>query len=106
MEDTKNQLFKHYSKNEGLAKNKNLETVANFRRKDIERAFADVDDQLKQLAEQHRQGNISKTKHLIIVQEIRNRLFELCSLAIHNMDVRRFASHEPGSKTPLNSEGR
>jgi hypothetical protein len=83
-------------------KKKNKEVVFGFRNKDIELAFVDVDEQLAQLAKNY--DNISKVRRLITIQQIRNRLFELCNLCVYGMNIRDFASHEPGDKTPVNSE--
>jgi hypothetical protein len=93
--------YKHSTESGYLATNKNLEALPSFRKEDIHLTFIDVDNQLKHLAEN---DNISKVRRFITIQEIRNRLFELCNLCIHGMDIHAFASHEPGDKTPLNSE--
>jgi|SRR5215216_3756757 len=85
-----------------LAKKKQIEGSGDFSKKNIELAFVEVDDQLKQLANNF--DNMSKVRRLITIQQIRNRLFELGNLCVHDMDVREFASHESGDKTPLNSE--
>ena len=95
--------YKHTAENEGLAKKKKQETLHNFRNEDIHLAFVDADQQLKQLAQRHLEGNISKTRHFITVQEIRDQLFQLCNLVLYGLNVRDFCSHEPGDKTPLNS---
>ena len=94
--------YKHIAESESIAKKKRLEAVPNFRKKDIELAFVDIDQQSKQLAEQY--GSISKVRAIITIQEIRNRLFEdIYNRGLYNgFDVRAFASHEPGEKTPLN----
>ena len=70
------------------------------KKKDIQLAFIDVDEQLAQLARDY--DSISKVRRLITIQEIRNRLFELCNLCVHNMNIREFVSHEPGDETPQN----
>lgn len=88
--------------NEYLAKKKNSEPVHDFRNKDIHLVFVYVDEQLAELARNY--DNISKVRRLITIQQIRNRLFELCNLCVYGMNIRDFASHEPGDKTPLNSE--
>jgi hypothetical protein len=94
--------FKRYSKTGYLAKNRNPGPVFDFSKQNIELVFVDVDEQLAQLAKNY--DNISKVRRLITIQEIRNRLFELYNLCLHGMDIRGFASHEPGDKTPVNSE--
>jgi hypothetical protein len=85
-----------------LSKKKQLEGSGDFSKKNIELAFVEVDTQLKQLANNF--DNMSKVRRLITIQQITNRLFELGNVCVHRMDVRKFASHEPGDKTPLNSE--
>jgi hypothetical protein len=85
-----------------LSKKKQLEGSGDFRKKNIELEFVEVDTQLKQLANNF--DNMSKVRRLITIQQIRNRLFELGNVCVHRMDVRKFASHEPDDKTPLNSE--
>ena len=86
------------AKTEELAKKNNSEAVHDFRKKGIELPFVDVDEQLAQLAENY--DNISRVRRLITIQQIRNRLFELCNLCVYGMNVREFASHEPGDRTP------
>jgi hypothetical protein len=105
MKNSENLPFIVSTKNGDLATNKSIEALPDFQKNKIQETFVDIDAQLKEIAELHRQGNISKTRHFIIIQQIRNRLFELYNLGIHDLDVRRFASHEPGDKTPLNSGG-
>jgi hypothetical protein len=92
--------YKHIARTEGLAKNKKLEAVPDFRKQNIHLAFADMDEQLKQLAFG---GNISHVRRITTIHQIRNRLFELCNQCLYGLDVREFASHEPDDKTPLNS---
>jgi hypothetical protein len=84
-----------------LAKKNKIEGSDDFSKKNIKLAFADVDEQLKQLAQD---DSMSKVRRFITIQEIRNRIFEVGSLYVHHMDVRKFASHEPADKTPVNSE--
>jgi uncharacterized Fe-S radical SAM superfamily protein PflX len=102
MENSETLPFIVSTENGDLSKNKNVETLPDFQKDKIQEAFVDVDCQLKQLAQNY--DNLSKVRRLITIQEIRNRLFEVCNLCVHDMDVRRFASHGPGDKTPLNSE--
>jgi|SRR5215216_3927412 len=90
---------KFFIENGYLATKKAKEGLIDFRKEEIHLAFADIDEQLAQLA---KSDNISKVRRLITIQEIRNRLFELCSKCLYNLNVREFASHEPGSQTPLN----
>ena len=92
--------YKHSSESGYLATNKSLETVPNFRKNDIELAFVDIDEQLKQLAFD---DNISRVRQITITQQVRNRLFELYNEWLYDLNVHEFASHEPGDKTPLNS---
>jgi|SRR5918996_3407174 hypothetical protein len=68
-------------------------TSNNFQktRNNIALVFVDVDQRLRELAEVHRQGNISKVRHFILLQEIRNSLFELCNLCLYNLDIHEFA---------------
>jgi hypothetical protein len=81
---------------------KKLEPVSDFGKKDLELTFVEVDDQLAELATSY--DTISKVRRLITIQQIRSRLFELCNLCVHGLDIRAYASHKPGDKTPLNSE--
>jgi hypothetical protein len=98
--DLNNPLFA--SKN--LAKNNRIESFNDFRKNDIELAFVDVDEQLKQLA--FNDEYMSRVRRIAIIQQIRNRLFELYNEWLYGLNVREFASHEPGDKTPLNNSTR
>ena len=94
--------YKHTAETGSLATNKKQETLHNFSKKDIPLDFVALDQDLSDLANNY--DKISKVRFLIIVQQIRNKLFELCNLRVYDMDIRQFASHEPGDRTPLNSE--
>ena len=89
--------------NGDLAKNKRQEADLDFKKQNIYLAFVDICEQLKQLAQAHLDGNISKTRHFITIQEITNRIFEAANEALYGINMHEFASHEPGDKTPLNS---
>src|SRR5215218_8960292 len=102
MKNSEKLRHEYFSKTGDLATNNCLERRANFRKEGIQHAFVDIDEQLKQLVKSY--DEISKVRRFIIIQEIRNRLYELCSVCLYELDTNKFASHEPGSQTPLNSE--
>jgi hypothetical protein len=93
---------KYFSKTRDLSTNNCSKRRAKFRKEDLQCAFVDIDEQLKQLNNSY--DDISKVRRFITIQEIRNRLYEVCSVYLYRLDTRKFASHEPGSQTPLNSE--
>ncbi len=102
MKDSEKPRYKYFSKTRDLATNNCSERCITFRKEDVQRAFIDIDEQLKQLTKSY--DDISKVRRFIIIQEIRNRLYELCCMCLYGLDTRKFASHKPGSQTPLNSE--
>ena len=86
--------YKHFLRAGDLSTKKSFRQSPSFHQHDIELAFVDIDLQLKQLADEHLEGKISKTRHVITVQEIRNRLWQLYNWSAHDFDVVGFAGHD------------